>query len=66
MYFANLLSCTPAGDAGFAEDILQPTTANEPLPSASVEDQLLLLLGVVLKEGHREAEVKGGEEPFQV
>ena len=61
-------SCiTPAGDACFAEDILQPDPASKKtLSSGSEQRQLVLLLGVVLEEGRREAEVEGGEESFQV
>ena len=55
----------PVGNARFAENILQPAAAKQPL-AAPGEDQLLLLLGVVLQERCREAEVERREETFQV
>ena len=55
----------PVGNARFAENILQPAAAKQPL-AAPGEDQLLLLLGVVLQERRREAEVERREETFQV
>ena len=51
----------PVGNARFAENILQPAAAKQPL-AAPGEDQLLLLLGVVLQERRREAEVERQEE----
>ena len=64
--FCCVTTLQPAGDACFAEHILQPATSKQSFPTTGVESQLMFLLGVMLKEGRREAEVEGREESFQV